>query len=88
MTYIAGEPRHPLPEIYTPLARILELIAAKLGPRNFPADVDYDDASWVGYRLAELLPLPLSIKQRMLEVSDANVRLTALKQFLERQGLV
>lgn len=88
VTNIAGEPRHPLPEIYTPLARILELIAAKLGPRNFPANVDYDDASWVGYRLAELLPLPLSIKQRMLEVSDANVRLTALKQFLERQGLV
>jgi hypothetical protein len=32
--------------------------------------------------------LPLSIKQRMLEVNDANVRLAALKQFLERQGLV
>ena len=45
-------------------------------------------ASWVGYRLAELLPLPLSIKQRMLEVNDANVRLDALNQFLERQGLV
>jgi hypothetical protein len=30
----------------------------------------------------------MAIKQRMIEVSDANVRLTALKQFLERQGLV
>jgi hypothetical protein len=88
VTTIADEPRHPLPEAYAPLARILELIAAKLGPENFPAASDYDDASWVGYRLAELLPLPLSIKQRMLEVNDANVRLTALKQFLERQGLV
>jgi Lon protease-like protein len=88
VTTIAHEPRHPLPEAYAPLARILALIAAKLGPENFPATSDYDDASWVGYRLAELLPLPLSIKQRMLEVNDANVRLTALNQFLERQGLV
>ena len=88
VTKIADEPRHPLPEQHAPLVRILELIAARLGTENFPSDVHYNDASWVGYRLAELLPLPLSIKQRMLEVNDANVRLAALKQFLERQGLV
>jgi Lon protease-like protein len=88
VTTIADEPRHPLPEACAPLARMLQVIAAKLGPDNFPAAADYDDASWVGYRLAELLPLPLSIKQRMLEVNDANVRLTVLHQFLERQGLV
>jgi uncharacterized protein len=85
---IADEATYPLPESCSPLAKILEVIAARLGPQNFPDDGHYDDASWVGYRLAELLPLPLSIKQRMLEVSDANVRLAALKQFLERQGLV
>jgi Lon protease-like protein len=88
VTPIADEPRQRLPDLYEPLAKILAAIAQRLGPQNFPADGDYADASWVGYRLAELPPLPLSIKQRMLEVSDANVRLTALKQFLERQGLV
>lgn len=88
VTTIADEPRHSLAAAYAPLAKLLEVIAARLGPRNFPADRRYDDASWVGYRLAELLPLPLSIKQSMLEVNDANVRLAALKQFLERQGLV
>ncbi|HLW12305.1 MAG TPA: peptidase S16, partial [Casimicrobiaceae bacterium] len=88
VTTIADEPRHPLAETYAPLAKLLEVIAARLGPQNFPADRRYDDASWVGYRLAELLPLPLSIKQSMLEVNDANVRLAALKQYLERQGLL
>jgi Lon protease-like protein len=88
VTTIADEPRHPLPEAFAPLARMLQVIAAKLGAENFPAASDYGDASWVGYRLAELLPLPLSIKQRMLEVNDANVRLTALNQFLERQGVL
>jgi len=87
VTTIADEPPLPMPDLYAPLVRVLEAIAARLGPQNFPADAHYDDASWVGYRLAELLPLPLSIKQRMLEVNDANVRLAALKQFLERQGL-
>jgi Lon protease-like protein len=88
VTTIPAEPAHALPDTYAPLARILGVIAGKLGPENFPATTAYDDASWVGYRLAELLPLPLSIKQRMLEVNDANVRLTAINQFLERQGLV
>jgi Lon protease-like protein len=88
VTTIGAEPSHTLPETYAPLAKILGVIAARLGPENFPATTAYDDASWVGYRLAELLPLPLTIKQRMLEVNDANVRLTALNQFLERQGLV
>ncbi len=88
VTSIADEPHHALSDEHAPLVRVLELIAARLGAQNFPSDVHYDDASWVGYRLAELLPLPLSIKQRMLEVNDANVRLAALKQFLERQGIV
>ena len=42
----------------------------------------------VGYRLAELLPLPLNIKQSMLEINDAQVRLQVLRRFLEQQGLV
>jgi uncharacterized protein len=59
-----------------------------VGPQNFPAERRYDDASWVGYRLAELLPLPLSIKQSMLEINDALIRLKALHRFLEQQGVL
>jgi Lon protease-like protein len=88
VTTIADEPRLPLADTYAPLARLLELIASRIGAENFPAHAQYDDASWVGHRLAELLPLPLALKQSMLEVSDANVRLAALRQFLERQGLL
>jgi Lon protease-like protein len=52
VTAIAEEPHQRLTELYAPLAKILELIAARLGAQNFPAEVHYDDASWVGYRLA------------------------------------
>ena len=85
---IAAEPTSPLPESFGPLAKLLEVIAARIGAQNFPADKRYDDASWVGYRLAELLPLPLAIKQTMLEINDPGIRLKVLQQFLVQQGLL
>ena len=85
---IPNEPRVPLPEDAAPLARLLELVAARVGSQNFPAAHDYADSSWVGYRLAELLPLPLSIKQSMLEINDAAVRLQVLRKFLEQQRVL
>jgi Lon protease-like protein len=85
---LPAEPSQPLPAADEPMARLLELIAARVGPANFPAEHDYADASWVGYRLAELLPLPLHIKQTMLEVNDAGVRLQVLRRFLQQQGVL
>ncbi len=85
---IAAEPAKKLADAYQPLASLLELIATRIGPQNFPAERAYGDASWVGYRLAELLPLPLSIKQSMLEINDADVRLQVLQKFLTQQGLL
>jgi Lon protease-like protein len=85
---IVAEPAQPLPADRAPLAGLLELIATRVGPQNFPAQRAFDDASWVGYRLAELLPLPLHIKQSMLEINDAGVRLAVLAKFLTQQGLL
>jgi Lon protease-like protein len=85
---IAAEAPQPLAEAHKPLADLLELIASRVGPRNFPSERNFADASWVGYRLAELLPLPLSIKQSMLEINDADVRLAVLQKFLAQQGLL
>jgi Lon protease-like protein len=59
----------------------------RAGPEHFSTPA-LSDASWVGYRLAELLPLPLPIKQSMLEINDSLVRLKVLAQFLKQQGLV
>jgi Lon protease-like protein len=88
VTPLAAEPGLPLPESYAPLARFLELVEGRVGPQNFPVRRAYDDASWIGYRLAEILPLPLHIKQTMLEINDAEVRLKVLHQFLVQQQLI
>ncbi len=85
---LAAEPAVALADAFAPLARLLEVIAARVGPQQFPAAQAWDDASWVGYRLAELLPLPLPIKQSMLEINDASVRLNVLQKFLQQQGLL
>ena len=84
----ATEPTKPLPESYLPLAKLLELLISRVGRDALPSDLALGDASWVSYRLAELLPLPLNIKQSMLEINDCQIRLEALAQFLKQQGLI
>jgi len=88
VTPIAPEATVALPESYLPLAKLLELLIGRVGRENFPAELALGDGSWVSYRLAELLPLPLQIKQSMLEINDCEVRLKALAQFLKQQGLI
>ncbi|HVE50457.1 MAG TPA: LON peptidase substrate-binding domain-containing protein [Casimicrobiaceae bacterium] len=85
---LAAEPSIPVSDAQKPLVRLLELIETRVGVANFPTDPAWDDGSWVGYRLAEFLPLPLSIKQSMLEINDAGVRLQVLQKFLGEQGIV
>jgi len=50
------------------------------------SSLPYHDAVWVGYRLSELLPFKLSIKQDLLEMNDPVTRLRILDQFLRKQA--
>ncbi|MDQ6916501.1 MAG: LON peptidase substrate-binding domain-containing protein [Pseudomonadota bacterium] len=87
VTPLPPEPALELPEAFAPLVKLLELMITRAGRENFSAELALNDASWVGYRLAELLPLPLPIKQSMLEINDSVVRLKVLAEFLKKQGL-
>lgn len=66
------------------LARILDNVpdAAPFHPLR------YDDAVWVGHRLAELLPLRMTDRQALLELDDPAARLDKLLAFLEQEGLL
>ena len=63
------------------LARFLEQVGAQY-PQSTPEDLQ--DAVWVGYRLAELLPLSGIEKQHMLELSDPIQRLQQLLDVMPR----
>jgi Lon protease-like protein len=87
-TPLADEPFVAPGEAHRPLAQLLQLLVERIGPEHFPDERSFDDASWVGFRLAELMPLPLAIKQTMLEMNDAAIRLVVLRRFLEQHGLL
>ena len=66
---------------------ILKSIIEKVGADRFPAPLRLDDADWISYRLAEVLPLEGAEKQELLEMGDAAARFQKLRQFLARVGL-
>jgi hypothetical protein len=76
-----------LPPEHAACAGVLRHIIERVGEDKFEAPLQYNDAVWVGYRLAEVLPLKLSVKQNMLEMNDSVVRLEVLHRFLGQQGL-
>jgi Lon protease-like protein len=80
---IPPEPAVALSAQRHPLAKLLEHLAARIGPQHFPDDPAFDDASWVGGRLTEIMPLPLPMKQALLEMSDADARLARLQRFID-----
>ena len=62
------------------LARIIEQ-----QPSLFEPPHRLSSSAWVGARLAEILPLPLEVKQLLLEVTDGRVRLEKLNGFLKAE---
>ena len=70
----------PLAVEHQVLAEFLEQIIQQLGNIYPQISVDYTNAHWVSYRLAELLPISLTQRQQILELSDPNQRLAILKQ--------
>ncbi len=75
-------PAQPLPAADQPLAALLQRIIDQVGAQNFPAPLALDDADWVCWRLAEILPLPMASKQRLLELEDREARLALLREAL------
>jgi Lon protease-like protein len=69
-------------------AEFLRKLIAGIGAERFAEPYLYDNATWVGFRLAEILPLRNDVKQKLLEVTDATLRLAVLHRFLRQQKLI
>jgi hypothetical protein len=69
-------------------AEFLRKAIAGIGEERFAQPFAFEDASWVGFRLAEILPLRMDVKQKLLELTDAGMRLAVLHKFLKQQELI
>jgi Lon protease-like protein len=67
-------------------ARVLRRIVDAAPPGLVEAPARFDSADWVSARLAELLPLSLASKQRLLEMDAAHDRLEVLRRLIGASG--
>jgi uncharacterized protein len=77
--WLEAEPAVPVPDDCGPFVMLLQQALPELAPLYDFSPVSYDDASWVGARLVELLPLPPAEKQQCLEMQDPILRLEHLR---------
>lgn len=82
ITPLADEPPVPLPAEFAPLVTLLDSIMDELASLYAGIERHPDDATWVGQRLVEILPLPPAEKQACLEAADPLERLRLLRPLL------
>ena len=81
--YFEDEVKKSIPNEFDSLVEILKDRISQLNSRFEKEKTYYDNASWVGFRLAELLPLRLSQKQYFLQLNDPLQRLERLDDVLQ-----
>lgn len=84
---IADAEARDVPVDYLPLVDVLRQMIEQVGHHYTALPKRYADASWVGYRLSELLPIRLAQKQYLLQLADPIQRLERLCGLLETLGL-
>ncbi len=84
VVWLPDEPAVELPAEYQHLGRLMRKILPELGELYEAVEKRVDDAAWVGYRLAEILPVSLTEKQEWLELDDPLERLAMLNPLIRR----
>ncbi len=80
---VPDEPAMEVPEDLAILAELLKQAFVQVGTAYGDEPPHYENASWVGMRLAEILPLPMPEKQQCLEMNDGVERLRLLRERLD-----
>jgi uncharacterized protein len=82
--WLPNEEKKSIAPDYLPIVELLKPVVEGLGEERFAPPYELDDATWVGSRLAEILSIPPNIKQAMLEINDADLRLKMLAQLISK----
>jgi uncharacterized protein len=83
VSWRAADPVQPVQPEHGLLPVLLDSIIEKIGGEYAHASRRlFDDAAWVGWRLAELLPLHDSQRQELLQLDDPDARLDRLLELV------
>lgn len=80
---IPDDPVQPVPPEFATMVELLKEIINQAGPTYAALEFHFDNASWVGFRLAELLPLESDFKQKLLEMTSPWERLRLIQDTVE-----
>ena len=90
---VAPDQAVPVPEDLQPTATALGNLIRKLQDQGrgdaLPIEqpLRLDDCAWVANRWCELLPMPVQLKQRLMELDNPLVRLELVTDVLARTGI-
>ena len=85
---LAAEDEISVPAEFLGCVAVVQKIIDSIGEEAFAKPYQYENASWVGHRLSESLPIKIAAKQKLMELSDPIARLQILAQFLTQKGLL
>lgn len=89
----------PVSDIHLSCARALKIVIDDVQTKGraeqgdafvspFSMPVRLDSASWVANRWCEILPIPLKARQKLLELGDAQNRLSIVFQYLQQHKIL
>jgi Lon protease-like protein len=78
VTWLPAEREEPLRPEHEHLGKLLRGVLPQLGDLYQTLPARFDEAKWVGSRLAEILPISLSDRQACLELDDPFARIERL----------
>jgi len=94
VTHLAPDMAVPVPDDLRKASQALAQVLNTLQQRDpdsptalVPSAAQLDDCGWVANRWCELLPVPLELKQRLMELDNPLVRLELVGDVLERTGI-
>lgn len=83
---LEAEPSLKVSDEYLPWAELVAEILQQLGPPYSLLPGEYDNATWLGYRLAELLPIERELKQLFLQMHEPQQRLERITSLLSNSS--
>jgi uncharacterized protein len=94
MSYLPEDSHVSVPDELSACRTLLESVLARM-PAETQADLfrgaageaQLSDCSWLANRWCQLLPLPLEMKQRLLELDSPLIRLELVSDLIDKLGL-